>query len=88
VTVSTDLIYDVLRRHEPDTSCCARRAPTRRAGLLDLERLAIRHKRLARFSPLSAPILLEIGREPIYGQAQETSLAEAADALIGELIAE
>jgi ATP-dependent Lhr-like helicase len=97
VTVSTDLIYDVLRRHEPDHILLRAARADAAAGLLDLERLArmlarvqghIRHKRLARFSPLSAPILLEIGREPIYGQAQETSLAEAADALIGELIAE
>jgi len=96
VTISTDLVYDVLRRHEPDHILLRAARADAAAGLLDLERLAqmlarieghIRHQRLQRFSPLSAPILLEIGREPIYGQAQETSLAEAAEALIGELTA-
>jgi ATP-dependent Lhr-like helicase len=96
VTISTDLVYDVLRRHEPGHILLRAARADAAAGLLDLERLAqmlarvqghVRHQHLRRFSPLSAPILLEIGREPIYGQAQETSLAEAAEALIGELTA-
>ena len=97
VTISTDLIYDDLRRHEPGHILLRAARADAAAGLLDLERLAqmlarvtgrIRHKPLTRFSPLSAPILLEIGREPIYGQAQETSLALAAETLIEELVAE
>jgi ATP-dependent helicase Lhr and Lhr-like helicase len=32
VTFNTDLIYDVLRRTSPTTSCCARRAPTPRGA--------------------------------------------------------
>ena len=94
VTISTDLIYDVLRRHEPDHILLRAARADAAAGLLDLARLAqmlarieghIRHKALKRFSPLSAPIMLEIGREPVYGQAQEALLAEAAEELIEEM---
>jgi ATP-dependent Lhr-like helicase len=40
--------------------------------------------RLARVSPLSVPILLEIGKEPVAGQTAESFLREAADDLIRE----
>jgi ATP-dependent Lhr-like helicase len=30
------------------------------------------------------PVMLEIGREPVYGEASEAVLAEAADDLIKE----
>jgi ATP-dependent Lhr-like helicase len=64
-----------------------------RTGLLDLQRLSsmlsrirgrIIHKRLDRISPLAVPIMLEIGREPVYGEATDSVLAEAADDLIAE----
>jgi ATP-dependent Lhr-like helicase len=93
VTISTDLIYDVLRRHEPDHILLRAARADAATGLLDIARLAgmlsriqgrIRHKALRRVSPLAVPIMLEIGREPIYGEARETILAEAAEALAGE----
>jgi ATP-dependent helicase Lhr and Lhr-like helicase len=93
VTISTDLIYDVLRRHEPDHILLKAARADAAQGLLDLPRLAtmlsrikgrIMHKRLARVSPLAVPIMLEIGREPIYGEAREAILAEAAAMLVEE----
>ncbi len=63
------------------------------AGLLDIRRLAemlrrirgnIVHRRLDRVSPLAVPLMLEIGREPVYGEAMETLLGEAAETLIDE----
>jgi ATP-dependent helicase Lhr and Lhr-like helicase len=42
------------------------------------------HKALDRVSPLAVPIMLEIGREPVYGEAQDEILAEAADVLVEE----
>jgi len=87
VTISTDLVYDVLRRHEPDHILLRAARDDAHTGLLDLARLAdmlarvqghIVHKDLERVSPLAVPILLEIGREPVYGQAQDEILAEAA----------
>jgi ATP-dependent Lhr-like helicase len=39
---------------------------------------------LDRVSPLAVPILLEIGRESVYGEAVDTLLDEAATELIKE----
>ncbi len=93
VTISTDLIYDVLRRHEPDHILLRAARADAANGLLDLPRLAamlsrvrgrIMHKGLNRVSPLAVPVLLEIGREPVYGEAREAILAEAAEELARE----
>ncbi len=93
VTISTDLIYDVLRRHEPDHILLRAARQDAYTGLLDLARLAdmlgrvrgrIVHKALDRISPLAVPVMLEIGREPVYGEAQDQILAEAADVLVAE----
>jgi ATP-dependent helicase Lhr and Lhr-like helicase len=93
VTISTDLIYDVLRRHEPDHILLRAARADAANGLLDLPRLAamlsrvrgrIRHKGLERVSPLAVPVILEIGREPVYGEARESILAEAAEELMRE----
>jgi ATP-dependent Lhr-like helicase len=35
-------------------------------------------------SPLSVPVLLEIGREQVYGRAQDGILRDAAELLIRE----
>jgi ATP-dependent Lhr-like helicase len=86
VTISTDLIYDVLRRHEPDHILLRAARADAATGLLDIARLAqmlsrirgrIMHKDLDRVSPLAVPIMLEIGREPIYGEAREDILEQA-----------
>ena len=93
MTVSTDLVYDVLRRHEPNHILLQAAREDASTGLLDLRRLGdllgrikgrIIHKALDRVSPLSVPIMLEIGREPVYGEAQDEILAEAADVLVEE----
>jgi ATP-dependent Lhr-like helicase len=93
LTVSSDLIYDVLARHEPDHILMRAAWVDAASGLLDIARLGemlkrirgrIVHKDLDRVSPLAVPVMLEIGREPVFGAAQEELLAEAADDLIGE----
>ena len=93
VTISTDLVYDVLRRHEPDHILLRAAREDAMTGLLDLARLAdmlvrvrgrIVHNHLERISPLAVPVMLEIGREPVYGEAQDEVLAEAAGDLIDE----
>jgi len=94
VTFSTDLIYDVLRKHQPDhlmLRCARHDAAT---GMLDIARLGdmltrvqgnIRHMPLDRVSPLAVPIMLEIGRERAPGDAAgEMILAEAEEDLIAE----
>ena len=93
VTFSSDLIYDVLRRYQPDHVLMRATQADVAAGLLDIRRLAemlrrirgnIVHRRLDRVSPLAVPLMLEIGREPVYGEAMETLLGEAAETLIDE----
>ena len=94
VTFSTDLIYDVLRKHQPDhlmLRCARLDAAT---GLLDIARLGdmltrvqghIRHVPLDRVSPFAVPMMLEIGRERAPGDAAgEMILAEAEADLIAE----
>ncbi|MYZ50303.1 ligase-associated DNA damage response DEXH box helicase [Propylenella binzhouense] len=97
VTVSTDLVYDVLRSHEPDHILLQATRADAATGLLDIARLGemlsrvkgrIGHQRLSRVSPLSVPILLEIGREPVFGEAQEDMMADAAEDLLREAMGE
>ena len=97
VTVSSDLIYDVLRAHEPDHILLKATFEDAATGLLDIRRLSamlaritghIVLKRLPRISPLAVPIMLEIGKEPVYGEAQNALLAEAAADLVAEATAE
>ncbi|MGB8816615.1 MAG: ligase-associated DNA damage response DEXH box helicase [Rhizobiaceae bacterium] len=85
VTVSADLIYDVLRNHEPDHVLLKAAYADAAAGFLDIGRLGdmlkrikgrITHMPLDRVSPLSVPIMLEIGRERIGGEAEEEILRE------------
>ncbi len=93
VTVSADLIYDVLRSHEPDHILLQATRADAAAGLLDIRRLAdmllrikgrIMLKRLQQISPLAVPVMLEIGREPVVGEAHDDILAQAADEIIAE----
>jgi ATP-dependent Lhr-like helicase len=93
VTMSTDLIYDVLRRHDPDHLLLEAAWADAATGLLDIQRLGaflarirhrIRHQALSHVSPLSVPILLEIGIELVYGEARDAVLRDAADALVRE----
>jgi ATP-dependent Lhr-like helicase len=95
VTVSTDLVYDVLRRFEPDHILLQATWQDAATGLLDIARLGemlsrirgrIIHKRLDRISPLAIPVMLEIGREAVSGDAQEAILREAADDLVREAL--
>ncbi|CAD7037452.1 DNA ligase-associated DEXH box helicase [Pseudorhizobium endolithicum] len=96
VTVSTDLIYDVLRSHEPDHILLEATRRDAASGLLDIGRLGdmlarikghITHRALDRVSPLAVPIMLEIGRESVPGEAQDAVLQEAAEELIAEAMA-
>jgi len=93
VTVSADLIYDVLRSHDPDHILLRATRADAAAGLLDVSRLAamlsrikgrIVHKGLDRISPLAVPVMLEIGKERVKGEADDLLLSEAEDDLVLE----
>jgi len=63
------------------------------SGLLDVRRVSemlarvkgrITHNPLDHVSPLAVPVMLEIGREMVYGEASDALLAEAEAELIRE----
>ena len=95
MTVSSDLIYDVLRQHEPDHILLQAAFADAATGLIDVGRLndflkrirgRIRHIGLSRVSPLAVPVMLEIGRESVPGEASETLLRETVEELIAEAL--
>jgi ATP-dependent Lhr-like helicase len=96
VTMSTDLVYDVLRTHEPDHVLLKAARADAATGLLDIQRLGqmltrisghIVHQPLDRVSPLGVSVMLEIGREAVYGEAADDILAEAEAMLVEEAMA-
>jgi ATP-dependent Lhr-like helicase len=97
VTFNSDLIYDVLRRHDPQHILLRATRADAAGGLTDIRRLGdmlnrvagrITLRRLAKVSPLAVPVLLEIGKEAVYGAAVDELLDEAAQALIEEAVGE
>jgi len=87
VTFSTDLIFDVLRKYEPDHLLIEAAWADARERLIDVARLGdlldraagtMRHVTLDRISPLAIPVLVLIGRESV-------AAADLDDALLGEL---
>jgi ATP-dependent helicase Lhr and Lhr-like helicase len=93
VTISTDLVYDVLRSHQPDHILLRAARADAATGLLDVRRVSemlsrirgrIIHKALDHVSPLAVPVMLEIGREMVYGEAADSLLAEAEAELVKE----
>jgi ATP-dependent Lhr-like helicase len=96
VLFSTDLVYDVLRKHQPDHVLLRAARADAATGLLDIRRLSdmlarikgrIVYKELDHVSPLAVPVMLEIGREAVYGEASDELLAEAAEELVKEATA-
>ena len=95
VTFSTDLIYDVLRRHQPDHLLLRTARADAASGLLDVARLGqlltriagrVRHAPLERASPFSVPVLVMIGRERVGGDAADMILEASAQELIDEVM--
>ncbi|MFW5661039.1 MAG: helicase-related protein, partial [Oceanicaulis sp.] len=93
ITFSADLIYSVLRDHEPDHILLQAAWQDAAKGLLDVRRLAdalarisgkVDHVALKRVSPLAVPVMLEIGREAVHGEAGDALLAEVSEDLIAE----
>jgi len=97
VTFSTDLIYDVLRSHEPDHILLQAARHDAATGFLDIRRLSdmlmrvrgkIVHKDLAKISPFAVPVMLEVGKEPVHGASVEEAILRDAEAdLIADAMA-
>jgi ATP-dependent helicase Lhr and Lhr-like helicase len=92
VTFSTDLIYDVLRKYEPDHLLLEAAWADARARLTDVGRLGdlldraadtMLHVELERVSPLAVPLLVMIGRESVAQGSVDDALLLEAESLAG-----
>ncbi len=93
VTFSTDLIYDVLKKYEPDHVLLEAAWADARARMTDVGRLAdllerserqLVHVELDRVSPLAVPVMTMIGREAVPQGAVDDELLLEAESLAGE----
>ena len=90
-TFSSDILYDTLLKYDPDHLLMRITRTEALRGLVDFGRIEemlarvgprIDHIRLARVTPLAAPLLLEVGKVPVDGQGRERLMAEEADRLM------
>ena len=90
-TFSSDILYDTLRKYDPDHLLLQLTREEAMRGLIDFGRLEemltrigprIDHLRLDRISPFAAPLFLEPGKIPIHGQGREKLAEEAARQLM------
>ncbi len=93
VTFSTDLIYDVLRRYEPEHLLLKAAWEDAKQRMTDVGRLArlldraadtLLHVKLDRVSPLAVPVLVIIGREKVATGTADDHLLIEAEALAAE----
>ncbi|WP_068115399.1 ligase-associated DNA damage response DEXH box helicase [Tropicimonas marinistellae] len=90
-TFSSDILYDTLLKYDPDHLLMQITREEAMRGLVDFGRIESMIDRIAgridvlrldRVSPLAAPLLLEVGKVPVAGAAQERLLAEEAARLM------
>ena len=90
-TFSTDILYDTLRKYDPDHLMMQITRDEAMRGLVDFSRIEamldriggrIDHVVLTRVSPLAAPLFLEAGRVPVAGRAEETLIDRERHALM------
>ena len=92
-TFSSDILYDTLVKYDPGHLLLQITREEALKGLVDFGRIEemiartrgrIDHVVTDRLTPLAAPLLLDPGRVPVAGAAQERLLAEAAARLVAE----
>ena len=90
-TFSTDILYDTLRRYDPDHLLLQITREEAMRGLIDFSRIEallarvgprIDLKRLARVTPLAAPLFFEPGRIPVQGEGRDRLASAQAQALM------
>ncbi len=90
-TFSSDILYDTLLKYDPDHLLMQITREEAMRGLVDFGRIEamiarigdrIDLIRLDRVSPLAAPLLLEVGKVPVKGAAEERLLAEESARLL------
>jgi ATP-dependent helicase Lhr and Lhr-like helicase len=91
-TFSSDILYDTLRKYDPDHLLLRITAAQAAHGLVDFSRIEdmltmrpqIVHTFAPHVTPLAAPLLLEAGRIPIRGLAEDRLIEEEAARLLSE----
>lgn len=92
-TFSSDILYDMLRKYDPDHLLLDITRQEALHGFIDFDRLnemidrtqgRVIHRQTDRITPLAAPLLLEAGRIPVEGAARERILVEDAAKLMQE----
>ena len=90
-TFSSDILYDTLRRYDPDHLLLQVTREEAERGLVDFGRIEemlarvqgrIDAHRLPRVTPLAAPLFLEPGKIPVHGIGRERLMADAARRLM------
>jgi ATP-dependent Lhr-like helicase len=92
-TFSSDILYDTLRKYDPEHLILRITRAEAARGLVDFGRIEEMLLRVSdridvvqapHVTPLSAPLLLELGRVPIRGRAEARLIADEADRLLAE----
>lgn len=92
-TFSSDILYDTLLKYDPDHLLMQITRDEAMGGLVDFGRIEemlariqgrIDHVKAPHVTPLSAPMLLEVGKVPIKGAAVEQAAAIQAASLMKE----
>ncbi len=90
-TFSTDILYDTLRRYDPNHLLLQITREEALRGLIDFSRIEqllgrvgtnIDLRRLTRVTPLAAPLFFEPGRIPVHGEARDRLASAQAQALM------
>lgn len=90
-TFSSDILYDTLRKYDPDHLLMQITRQEALSGLVDFGRIEemlartrgrTRLLRLDQISPLAAPLLLEVGKVPVKGAAQEKLLERETEEMM------
>ncbi|MCF2869775.1 ligase-associated DNA damage response DEXH box helicase [Octadecabacter sp. G9-8] len=92
-TFSSDILYDTLAKYDPDHLMLRITREEAMRGLVDFGRIEdmlqrtkgrVDHVVLDRVTPLAAPLFLEPGRIPVFGEGREKLLADRAADLMRE----
>lgn len=90
-TFSSDILYDTLAKYDPDHLMLRITREEAMRGLVDFGRIEdmlkrthgrVDHIPLDRVTPLAAPLFLEPGRIPVFGEGREKMLQDATAALM------
>lgn len=92
-TFSSDILFDTLRKYDPDHIMLQITREEAMRGLVDFGRIEalldrigprIDTQRLARISPLAAPLFLEPGRIPVRGDGERRLMEQEAEWLLNQ----